>query len=80
MTYVRVSWRKSGILRSDIIHQYLFFDSLGHPIDPRKAVITRFGSFAQISQRLVQRLEKLGGMRGEKSEAEWMACLKSLVT
>lgn len=47
------------------------FNSKGRRISPNKSPITRFGSACQISQALVDRIEKVKALRADFDDAAW---------
>lgn len=47
------------------------FNPKGQRISPNKGTITRFGCACQISQALVDRIEKVNTLRGDMDDAKW---------
>ena len=59
---------------SDIKHYSTHSETFTHDhqsIPPEDATITRFGLSCQISKSIIQRLNQITDMRGNRSDEEW---------
>ncbi|EGG12441.1 uncharacterized protein MELLADRAFT_101673 [Melampsora larici-populina 98AG31] len=67
---------------SDIKHYITHSKTFTHdhqPIQPEDANITRFGLSCQIAKSIVQRLNQITDMQGNRSDEEWEIYRETLV-